>query len=135
MMVLMITAVVVLAIIILAARIQIFQKERAEIKKKILEKAMQGQKIILAKDGSEQTEPKKHIEVRIAEFLRKNERVRFTKAEIEKEIVRNERDSIGFYRALIAVTYYQRRDGYGIEADYSKSKLGEFYYYYEKPKE
>lgn len=125
-----------LAILIAAAKVHSFQKNQEEIKKKILEKARQvEQKIKSEREGRRMVEARKPMEVRIVAFLRKYEGVRFSESELREKIIKNYYEKVDFYQSLLAVTYYQRRKGYGFEVDYSKSKRGELRYYYEKPKE
>lgn len=132
----MITIVGTIVVLVLAARAQLFLKEREAIEKKVREKAREvEQKIRSEKEEQRRIETKKPVEVRIAAFLRKSEGLRFTEVELREKIILDQRDKVDFYLALIAVTYYQRRNGYGMEADYSKSINGEMRYYYEKPKE
>ncbi|MFA6097405.1 MAG: hypothetical protein WC788_07310 [Candidatus Paceibacterota bacterium] len=132
----MITIVGSIVVLVLAARAQLFLKEREAFEKKIREKAREvEQKIRSENKDQRRIESKKPMEVRIAAFLRKSEGVRFTEEELRGRIIRDHRDRVNFYLALMAVTYYQRRNGYGMEADYSKSKNGVMLYYYEKPKE
>lgn len=126
----------VLAILVVAAKIRSFQKKREEIEKKNKEKNKEKeQQIILARKQREQIESRRPLEARIAAYLKKYEGVRFKEEELREKIILDYCDKVDFYRSLVAVTYWQRRDGFGVEADISNGKSTELYYYYEKPKQ
>lgn len=131
----MISIIGVLIALVVAAKIRSYLNEKEEIKKKNSEKSKgKEQQIILARKQREDVESRKPMEARIAAYLKKYEGVRFKEEELREKIILNYRDKIDFYIALTAVSYWQRRDGFGVEADYSKNKNGDFYYYFEKPK-
>ncbi len=73
------------------------------------------------------------LERRIGTFLRENEGTHFNETELRAKIIIDTYDAVIFHRTLIAVTYYQRRDGYNITNGHSKNLPKDLYYYYKKP--
>lgn len=111
------------------------KRQEAMEKKKEEKNNEIGQKVEWTNKQKNRINAKDPLERRIRTFLEENEGVRFNEADLGKKIVFNQKDAIDFHRALLAVTYYQRNDGFGYEEGKSIGKNKELVYFYEKTKQ
>ncbi len=114
-----------------------FKSKRQEAMEKKREEKNNGtgQKVELTNKQKNRIDAKEPLERRIRRFLKENEGVRFNEENLGRRIILNQKDAIDFHRALLAVTYYQRDDGFGAEEGKLIGKNKELVYFYEKPKE